>query len=117
MRYALFFALVVLAVPVTLTMTALTTGISQAQSDKTPTVTISNFAYSPDPITITQGQSIRFVNSDDVGHTVTAEDGSFDSKMLDKNKSWTHKFDKAGTYKYYCTVHPSMHGSINVSSP
>lgn len=113
----LFFALVVLVLPVTLAISVLTTGASQAQSDQTPTVTISNFAYSPEPITITKGQSIRFVNNDDVGHTVTAEDGSFDSKMLDKNKAWTHRFDKAGTYKYYCTVHPSMHGTINVSSP
>lgn len=111
MRNALFFALILFAVPATLTM-------SVAQSDdQTPTVTISNFAYSPSPVTITAGQSVRFVNTDDVGHTVTADDGSFDSKMLDKGKSWTYKFDKAGTYKYYCAVHPSMHGIVTVNSP
>jgi plastocyanin len=105
-RYALLLAFALLAVP-----------LAAADTDKTPTVTISNFAYSPDPVTITQGQSVRFVNQDDVGHTVTDDGGAFDSKIIDKNKSWTYKFDKAGTYKYSCTIHPSMHGTITVSSP
>jgi plastocyanin len=110
MRYALAFALIAIA-------TFGSVAATLSKTDDTPTVTISNFAYSPAQLTITQGQSVTFVNQDDVGHTVTAEDGSFDSKMLDKSKSWTFKFDKAGTYKYYCTVHPSMHGIITVSSP
>jgi plastocyanin len=110
MKYVLTLAFIAVA-----TLFSVTSTLSK--SDDTPTVTISNFAYSPAQLTVTQGQSVTFVNQDDVGHTVTAEDGSFDSKMLDKNKSWTFKFDKAGTYKYYCTVHPSMHGIITVSSP
>jgi plastocyanin len=109
MKFAIFFAALVLAIPVTLALSS--------ADDTTTTVTISNFAYSPTPVTITQGQSVRFVNEDDVGHSVTAEDGSFDSKVLDKGKSWTYKFDKAGTYKYYCTIHPSMHGIVTVNSP
>jgi plastocyanin len=95
---------------------------SAAQASPTPTpetmpvVTISNFAYSPEQLTITQGQTVRFVNRDDVAHTVTEKDGAFDSKLLNKDKSWTYTFSKAGTYWYYCTIHPSMKGSVTVNS-
>lgn len=85
--------------------------------DAKPAVAIENYAYSPSPITVTVGQTVRFTNKDDVAHTVTDQNGAFDSGMLDKDKSWSFKFEKAGTYTYYCTVHPSMKGSVVVTSP
>ncbi|HZT13144.1 MAG TPA: cupredoxin family copper-binding protein [Candidatus Baltobacteraceae bacterium] len=75
-------------------------------------VTISDFAYKPEKLTVAVGDTVRFENKDDVGHTVTAKDGSFDSQNIDTGKSWTYTFSTAGTYEYFCTVHPSMKGSV-----
>ena len=92
------------------------TGTAKSDDAK-PAVTIANYAYSPSPITVTAGQTVRFTNNDDVQHTVTDQNGTFDSGSLDANKSWSYKFDKPGTYAYYCRVHPSMKGTVVVTSP
>ncbi|HEV3155382.1 MAG TPA: cupredoxin family copper-binding protein [Candidatus Baltobacteraceae bacterium] len=78
----------------------------------THVVDIRDFAYKPDSLTIAVGDTVKFVNHDDVGHTVTAKDASFDSKNLDTGKSWSYTFTTAGTYPYLCTVHPSMQATI-----
>ncbi|MGH7729121.1 MAG: cupredoxin domain-containing protein [Vulcanimicrobiaceae bacterium] len=78
------------------------------------TVTIKNFAYDPDPITIKAGEAIRFTNKDSVAHTVTSTTGLFDSGNLDQGASWTHVFAKPGSYPYLCTYHTYMTGTIVV---
>jgi plastocyanin len=80
-----------------------------------PTVVhIKNFAFDPSSLTVAVGQTVRFVQDDDTSHTATASDKSFDSGNLDKGRSWTYTFDKAGTYAYLCTYHPYMKGTITV---
>jgi plastocyanin len=83
----------------------------------TPTVTVHlhNDAFAPPTITIHTGDTVRWINDDDDAHTVTAIDGSFDSKGIDTNGSWTHTFTKPGTYKYFCELHPFMKGTIVVN--
>jgi plastocyanin len=78
------------------------------------TVHIHNFAFSPATLTVAAGETVRFVNDDQEAHTATATDRSFDSGGLDTNDSWEHRFDKAGTYRYYCQMHPYMKGTIVV---
>lgn len=80
----------------------------------TPTVTISGFKYKPATVTISAGQSVRFVNRDDEAHTVTARGGAFDSGGLDTGDGWTYTFAKPGTYRYFCAMHPYMTGTIVV---
>jgi plastocyanin len=113
-----FSGLIVLSfLPITVLRHSLIFSRAYAQdSSSTSVVTISDFAYSPQQLTVTQGQTVRFVNRDDVAHTVTDTNGAFDSGSLDQDKSWTYTFNKLGTYSYYCTVHPSMKGSITVNS-
>lgn len=79
-----------------------------------PSVEIKNDAFSPSTITITAGTTVTFTNGDDDAHTVTATDGSFDSKGLDSSARWRHTFVKPGTYAYYCQLHPFMKGTIVV---
>ena len=99
-------------------------GSSSTPADNTPAaVTISVKAdatnvgaYSPTPATAKVGDTVKWSFDDDQNqHTVTAEDGSFDSTTKGKGDSFTHKFDKAGTYAYHCTLHANMKGSITVS--
>jgi plastocyanin len=91
-----------------------TTAAPMTTTSSVPVVHVKNFAYEPATVTIDAGQSVRWVQDDDVPHTVTATDKSFDSGNLDAHKTWTHRFDKAGTYAYTCTYHPMMRGTVVV---
>ena len=74
--------------------------------------------YSPTAITVVIGvnNTVTWINNDVAPHTVTANDGSFDSGIFNQGQSWTHTFTTPGTYTYHCTIHPSMSGTITVKS-
>jgi plastocyanin len=80
------------------------------------TVHIKDFAYAPQPLRIHPGDTVRFINDDEEPHTVTASDKSFDSEALDTNGTWTHTFAKAGTFSYFCELHPYMKATIIVTA-
>ncbi len=77
-------------------------------------VEIVDFAFSPETLTIAKGDRISFINLDAVGHTATADDESFDTKMLGKDESAEIIFGEAGEFGYYCLPHPGMRGTIIV---
>lgn len=69
--------------------------------------------YSPATVTVKAGQTIKFTNVSNVAHTVTGN--GFDSQAIPNNNgTFTISFPKAGSYHYYCTYHPLMHGTIVV---
>ena len=86
------------------------TPVSAAATD----ATISNFSFSPDPLTIPVGTTVQWTNDDGVSHTVTADDGSFDSHPLSPHGTFTHTFGQAGVFTYHCAIHTSMQGTIRV---
>jgi plastocyanin len=97
---------------------------SSSATDNTPAaVTISVQAdttnvgkFSPNPATAKVGDTVKWTFDDDTNqHTVTAVDGSFDSGTHSKGDTFTHKFDKAGSFDYHCTLHANMTGKITVS--
>lgn len=71
--------------------------------------------YTFQPLTVAPGETVRVVDGDDEPHTVTAEDGSFDTGSFDKSEpgSFTAPTEP-GTYKILCKIHPSMHGTLTV---
>jgi plastocyanin len=81
---------------------------------KAASVDTKDFAYAPATLTVAAGQKVTFKNSDAIAHTVTADDKSFDSGNMDGGASWSHVFDKAGTFKYTCAYHAYMHGTVVV---
>jgi plastocyanin len=97
-----------------LALTAATAPTTAATTTAATTVHIKNFQYVPPAITVHAGERITFVNDDDEAHTVTANDKSFDSAGLDTNDKWQHVFSKAGTYRYFCQMHPYMKGTVTV---
>jgi plastocyanin len=99
-----------------LALLAIGTAMAPAAQSQ-PTVHMRNDAFSPPTLTIHTGDTVLFVNDDDDAHTVTATDMSFDSKGLDTHQSWRHTFVKAGTYAYFCQIHPFMKGTIVVKDP
>jgi LPXTG-motif cell wall-anchored protein len=79
-------------------------------------VTIRDFTFSPKSVTIDVGDAVTWTNEDDVEHSATAEDGSFDTGTFGNGKSRSQTFDTAGTFQYICTPHPFMKGTINVNA-
>jgi plastocyanin len=77
-------------------------------------VSIVEFAYDPDPVTIEEGGKVIWVNRDSAPHTATADDGSFDTGTIEQDKLKSESFKQPGTYTYFCEIHPDMHGTVEV---
>ncbi len=87
-----------------------------ATGGQTVNVSISNFAFVPATITVKVGTRVTWTNRQaGLQHTVTADDGSFDSGYLSTGSSFSHVFTKAGTYAYHCAIHPFMTGTVIVT--
>jgi plastocyanin len=78
-------------------------------------VVIDNFTFDPPTLVVAPGTRVRWINRDDVPHTVTSSDKRFNgSKALDTDDTFSVTFDSVGTYPYYCAVHPHMTATIVV---
>ena len=77
-------------------------------------VTIDNLAFSPATLNLKTGQQVTWTNKQDIAHTVTADGGAFDHQMP-PGATFSFTFDKAGSFPYHCTIHPSMTATIQVS--
>jgi len=77
-------------------------------------VKIDNFVFGPQTITVPVGTTVTWTNVDDIPHTTVSTDGVFKSKVMDTDEKFSYTFSKAGTYSYYCSVHPKMTGQIVV---
>jgi plastocyanin len=78
-------------------------------------VRIADFAFAPDSSDVKVGDSVKWTNGDGTTHTVTADDGAFDSGNLAGGKSFSFTFDQAGTFAYHCKIHQSMTGTVVVA--
>ena len=78
---------------------------------ETKTVAMQNLVFEPKTITVNAGDTITWTNQDQVPHTVTAADGSFDSGNIDAGQTFSHTFTTAGTVAYYCKYHGAAGGS------
>lgn len=90
---------------------------TSSQPEATNKVSIANFAFSPANITVKKGTTVTWTNQDSIAHTVTETDGKTgpNSGDLAKGKSYSFTFDTVGTFKYHCTVHPDMVGTVTVT--
>jgi plastocyanin len=82
-----------------------------------PQVMIENFTFTPDVLAVPVGTEVIWMNQDDTPHTVTSDDKTtFASSLLDTGDTFSHRFDKAGTFSYFCSVHPFMTAKVVVQS-
>jgi len=79
------------------------------------TVSIINMTFAPATITVTAGTTVTWKNNDNMTHTVTANDDSYDSGNIGAGSSFSKTFSIAGTYPYHCSIHPSMTGKVVVN--
>jgi len=91
---------------------ATTPATDQAQISPN-TIEIKNFSFTPSDLTVTAGTTVTWNQNDSASHTIVS-DGLFTSPTLATGKTYSFKFEKAGEYSYYCSIHPSMKGKITV---
>ena len=87
-----------------------------AKASASATVTISDFKFTPDSVTVNEGDTVTFNNDGPTVHTATADDGSFDTGSLREGESGSATFTQAGTITYFCQPHPFMKGSVVVQA-
>ncbi len=80
------------------------------------TVAVGHNRLTPSQLTVKPGTTVTFENKEEMpgGHTIVADDGSFQSPALAKGQTWSHKFDAPGTYPFSIKEHPSAKGSVTV---
>lgn len=81
------------------------------------TVSTIDRSFQPDAIEVAVGEAVTWANDDTEGHTVTAVDGTFNSGIMTVGDEYSVNFDAAGTFDYFCAIHPEMTGSVTVSEP
>jgi plastocyanin len=77
-------------------------------------VRVDNFTFAPETLTVPVNSTVTWVNKDDIPHVIASNDGLFKSKALDTDQKYSYTFSKAGTYQYYCSIHPKMIGKVVV---
>lgn len=89
--------------------------IPSAAGTADPTrIVVKDFMFNPTPLTVKAGSTVTWTNMDDEPHTVVSDTGVFKSGGMDTNESFSYKFDKPGTYRFTCSIHPRMVGTIVV---
>ena len=84
------------------------------EAERSAKVEIVEFTYDPDPVAVQVGGKVIWQNQDTAPHTATADDGSFDTGVLERGKLKSETFKRAGTFTYFCEIHPTMHGTVEV---
>jgi plastocyanin len=92
-------------------------GAAGAEMGPATAAEIHGMTFAPNRIAIAPGATIRWANNDQVVHTVTADDGSWDSGPIEPGATWRHTFERAGDYSFHCTPHPFMKGVVVVRQP
>lgn len=100
---------------ITLLVIGLLLGVTSAGAQSNQqTVSIRDFSFEPAQLSVEPGTTVTWTNEGNEPHTVTADNGLFDSGVLYPGDSYSVQFDGMGTVSYYCTLHPSMTGGITV---
>ena len=91
-------------------------GAAAQQKADAPEVKIDNFSFGPSTLAVSVGTTVTWTNRDDIPHTVVSSDDPkvFKSKVLDTDEKFSFKFEKAGTYPYFCSIHPKMTAKVIV---
>ena len=79
-------------------------------------VVIDNFTFAPTPLTVSVGDSVKWMNHDDIPHSIVCPALNVKSHTLDTDDSFEHRFEQAGTFEYMCGLHPHMRGQVTVKA-
>jgi len=114
-KYLILAVLGILAVVAVSGCTSNTNQTSNSSSSANA-VTIQNMAFNPATLNVQVGTTVTWTNKDSNTHRVVSDSGLFDSGDLANGKSFSYTFNQTGSYPYHCSIHPSMTGTIVVST-
>jgi plastocyanin len=77
-------------------------------------VKVVDYAFSPAEAKVAVGQTVTWTFADEAGHDVVSTDGTFTSEVLGSGGTYSFTFGRAGTFDYFCSIHPSMKGKVVV---
>ena len=103
------------ALATALIVVALGLGARSVAAQESAAVSIVDFAFQPASVELATGGTVTWTNTGQAPHTVTADDGSFDSGTLSPGATFSQTFGTAGTFTYACAFHPSMMATITVA--
>ena len=109
-----FFVVALVALGIATISLSLGLGLRGANAQDTA-VSIVDFAFQPASLSVTAGSTVTWTNSGAAPHTVTSDSGAFNSGTLQPGASFSHTFTTAGTFSYFCEIHPNMTGTITVT--
>ncbi len=107
-------AMAIVAMTAVLAGTPKVAAKAQQPAAATAEVKIDNFSFGPGTLTVAIGTTVVWTNHDDIPHTVVSSEGVFKSKVLDTDEKFSSTFTKAGTFPYFCSIHPKMTGKVVV---
>ena len=100
--------------PIAITDVALEEDMTTA-GGRAAQVVADNFSFAPASAAVAAGSTVTWTNRDDVPHNIVSTDQKFKSPVLDTDEQFSHTFDKPGTYRYFCSIHPKMTGQVVVA--
>jgi amicyanin len=90
---------------------------SAAETGPAPAeIKIDNFSFTPPMLTVQAGTKVTWTNHDDIPHNIVSPEQRFKSKPLDTDDAYSFTFNEAGTYQYFCGLHPKMVGKVVVEA-
>lgn len=95
-------------------LVAATMAVASPALAATVEVKIDNFTFNPQQIVVKAGDTVTWVNHDDIPHTVTSKTMAFRSKAMDTDDKFSFTFATPGKFDYFCSLHPHMTGTIVV---
>jgi amicyanin len=91
--------------------------VARAQTTAAAAVSIDNFTFSPQQLTVKAGTTVTWTNKDDIPHGIAATGNAFKrSAAMDTDDNYSFTFTTPGTYQYFCYIHPHMTGTIVVEA-
>lgn len=119
MRRSVFVAVFITVAVLGVAALAKNSVVAAQQKSQGAEVKIDNFSFGPAALTVSVGSTVTWTNRDDIPHTVVSTDDPkvFKSKVLDTDEKFSFTFTRAGTYAYFCSVHPKMTGKVIVNAP
>jgi plastocyanin len=91
-------------------------GASVPVSAEEVEIHVDNFTFSPQTLTVAKGTTVVWVNRDDTPHRIVAVKNQFKSPVIDTDERFRWTFTEAGSYAYFCSMHPHMTGTVTVSA-
>jgi len=92
-----------------------TTGMHLARAAEGSQIVIDNFKFAPATLHVQAGTTVKWVNHDDIPHTIVVPTLNVRSHPMDTDDAFSYTFASAGTFNYVCGMHPFMHGQVIVS--